>query len=110
MQHPSDHVHDHADDTRAQPSGGKCCGGHAKTAGPQGAVVPLETAKDPVCGMTVNITPSTLHLDHDGQAHYFCNPKCRDKFAAAPATYLSPAPVDAAPVAAGTKWTCPMHP
>jgi Cu+-exporting ATPase len=110
MQHPSDHVHDHADDTRAQPSGGKCCGGHAKTAGPQGAVVPLETAKDPVCGMTVNITSSTLHLDHDGQAHYFCNPKCRDKFAAAPATYLSPAPVDAAPVAAGTKWTCPMHP
>jgi P-type Cu+ transporter len=110
MQHPSDHVHDHAGDARAQPAGGGCCGGHAKTAGPQGTAASLETAKDPVCGMTVNITPSTLCLDHDGQAHYFCNPKCRDKFAAAPATYLSPAPVEPTPVAAGTKWTCPMHP
>lgn len=35
--------------------------------------------KDPVCGMTVK--PTTPHrLEHAGQEHLFCNPRCLEKF------------------------------
>ena len=40
------------------------------------------TAVDPVCGMTVTVMPDTPHLHHDGTDHWFCNPGCRDAFAA----------------------------
>ena len=39
-------------------------------------------AVDPVCGMTVTIAPDTPHLVVDGVDHWFCNPGCRDAFAA----------------------------
>ncbi len=34
-------------------------------------------AIDPVCGMTVVITDTTPHLQHDGTDIWFCNPGCR---------------------------------
>ena len=47
------------------------------------------------------------------QDYFFCNPRCREKFIADPATYLAPKSAEApppAPVAPGMIWTCPMHP
>jgi len=71
-----------------------------------------ETAVDPVCGMTVKIAGARNTAVHDGHTYYFCNPKCLAKFSAEPARYLKPA--EALPprktVAAGTMFTCPMHP
>ncbi|HVJ16628.1 MAG TPA: heavy metal translocating P-type ATPase [Polyangiaceae bacterium] len=68
---------------------------------------------DPVCGMKVR--PETAKggsFEHAGVRYYFCNPKCRERFAADPAHYLAPkeeaAPPPPAP--AGAEWTCPMHP
>jgi xanthine dehydrogenase accessory factor len=42
----------------------------------------LETAIDPVCGMTVTVMPDTPHLTVDGTDIWFCNPGCRDRYAA----------------------------
>jgi YHS domain-containing protein len=82
-----------------------CCGSVATA---------LETSdsalKDPVCGMTV--TAQSPHvLEHEGEPVYFCSAGCKAKFAANPGKYLS-AHTHAAeePVAAGTIYTCPMHP
>ncbi len=62
---------------------------------------------DPVCGMKV--APGSPHWTiYEGKEVRFCSAKCRAKFVAEPARYLSPAPPSA--VAAGTKYTCPMHP
>jgi xanthine dehydrogenase accessory factor len=36
-----------------------------------------------VCGMTVTVAADTPHLLVDGVDHWFCNPGCRDAFAAA---------------------------
>jgi Cu+-exporting ATPase len=67
--------------------------------------------KDPVCGMTVD--PATARsLAHAGETFYFCSAGCREKFAGSPAKYLQPkaAEREPRPAAAGTIWTCPMHP
>ncbi|MFZ2294846.1 MAG: heavy metal-binding domain-containing protein, partial [Polaromonas sp.] len=66
--------------------------------------------KDPVCGMTV--TEQSPHkLEHEGLPYYFCSAKCQGKFAANPLQYLAPTPpADTPPAAAGTIYTCPMHP
>jgi Cu+-exporting ATPase len=51
------------------------------------------TARDPVCGMTVD--PATARggsHEHGGTAYHFCAPSCRAKFAADPARYLAPKP------------------
>ena len=45
------------------------------------AAAPVQ-AVDPVCGMTVTVAPDTPHLVVDGVDHWFCNPGCRDAFAA----------------------------
>ncbi len=61
--------------------------------------------------MKVKIEGAKNTTVHEGQTYYFCNPKCLQKFTADPDRYLTPeeAPA-AAPVAAGTIFTCPMHP
>ncbi|BCW89814.1 Silver exporting P-type ATPase [Alphaproteobacteria bacterium SO-S41] len=86
------HDHQHGHD---------CCGGaaHGPAAG---------TVKDQVCGMDVDPNAGKPSAVHDGVTYHFCSERCRTKFVAEPLKYLAPAP--AAPVAAGTKWTCPMHP
>jgi xanthine dehydrogenase accessory factor len=45
-------------------------------------VAPLTTATDPVCGMEVVASDATLHLDVDGERHWFCCEGCRARFAA----------------------------
>ena len=71
--------------------------------------------KDPVCGMTV--TEQSQHvLEHEGKPVYFCSAGCKTKFIADPAKYMTPPGAATAaadvevPVAAGTIYTCPMHP
>jgi len=54
------------------------------TASPAGEpVARAAQAVDPVCGMTVTVAADTPHLLVDGVDHWFCNPGCRDAFAAA---------------------------
>ena len=68
------------------------------------------TPKDPVCGMTVT-EPSAHQAVHEGRTFHFCSAKCQAKFVASPLSYLSAAPVQIQPpAAAGTVYTCPMHP
>ena len=67
----------------------------------------VEAEIDPVCGMTVDPASSTHRFEHRGRTFHFCCARCRERFAAEPATYLEPEAV-AAPV--GAIWTCPMHP
>ncbi len=66
--------------------------------------------KDPVCGMTV--TESSPHqAEHEGRTFHFCSAKCQGKFVANPLAYLAPvSSAEQAPEAAGTVYTCPMHP
>jgi P-type Cu+ transporter len=79
--------------------------------------------RDPVCGMAV--TEASAHqAEHAGRPYWFCSAGCRTKFLTNPQRYLQPvaadppapaAEVTAAPAAAtagaaGTVYTCPMHP
>lgn len=48
--------------------------------------VPAE-ARDPVCGKTVPTAGAKSSL-WEGHAYYFCSRDCRDKFEAAPRTFL----------------------
>lgn len=46
-------------------------------------------SKDPVCGMAVDpVNPRGGSLVHAGKTYGFCNPVCRDRFAAEPARFL----------------------
>jgi len=77
---------------------------------PSAESAPRTDLKDPVCGMTV--TEQSEHkLTHEGRPYYFCSAKCKGQFAENPLRYLVPtAPADVEPAAAGTIYTCPMHP
>ncbi|HUN45978.1 MAG TPA: heavy metal translocating P-type ATPase [Stellaceae bacterium] len=66
-------------------------------------------ARDPVCGMTVDIATAKHRAEHDGNTHYFCSAGCRAKFLADPGKYLRPRePVT--PAKQPVVYTCPMHP
>ena len=100
----------HADD-------GSCCGGAHAAEPLTGAKTPAPgTAIDPVCNMTVVIATAKHIHQHAGSTYYFCNPRCKERFAADPARYLDAeakakaAAEEAAKVAPGTKYTCPMDP
>ena len=72
---------------------------------------PSDHAKDPVCGMTVDPATTPHRHVHRGQTYFFCSGGCRTKFAADPGKYLDPSAREpAAPMPAGTIFTCPMHP
>lgn len=76
---------------------------------------------DPVCGMTV-AADSPHTAEHAGQSFRFCCAGCRTKFLKEPTRYLpatrsakaairpAPAALPVSEVAAGTIYTCPMHP
>jgi Cu+-exporting ATPase len=74
--------------------------------------------RDPVCGMVVDPVAAKHRAEHDGHTHYFCCGGCKAKFLADPARFLKPADkgvpsmegAPTAPLAAGTVYTCPMHP
>jgi Cu+-exporting ATPase len=90
-----------------------CCHGkHGQDAhgGAHGHSATNETARDPVCGMTVDPHQAKHRHVHLGHPYYFCSAGCRTKFIADPDKYLSPQERDAEPVPEGTIYTCPMHP
>jgi len=89
-------MHDH---TSSVPS---CCAGkHVPDP------ISSTSLKDPVCGMTVH--ENSVHFSAvETHMFYFCSARCKTKFDADPAKYLSPIREQSAP--AGTTYTCPMHP
>jgi Cu+-exporting ATPase len=86
--------------------------------GKSAASTAADEARDPVCGMVVNLATSKNRVEHGGQPYYFCCDGCKAKFMADPARFLGPDdkgdPIvpggPAAPSTAGTTYTCPMHP
>ena len=48
-----------------------------------------DRAIDPVCGRSVQ-TATARSAVHDGHVYYFCSQDCRQKFEAAPASYVKP--------------------
>ena len=50
---------------------------------------PPAEAVDPICDMTVAITESALHADHQGKTYYFCGPGCLRRFLADPAAAVA---------------------
>jgi Cu+-exporting ATPase len=70
--------------------------------------------RDPVCSMNVDPAMTPHHAEHAGERYFFCGAKCRDRFVVEPARYLSDDRAGREPMgasaAAGTLWTCPMHP
>ena len=70
-----------------------------------------QTAKDPVCGMTVVVEHLTCRADFSGKIFYFCSKNCEIKFKVDPwffASGLAKGRTKAAPTNA--QYTCPMHP
>jgi Cu+-exporting ATPase len=75
---------------------------------------------DPVCGMKVDTRTAQHRYELGGTTYYFCSARCLEKFEANPDSYLNPPATDPAvqgpamgalpQAAAGTVWTCPMHP
>ncbi|MBI2896764.1 MAG: heavy metal translocating P-type ATPase [Deltaproteobacteria bacterium] len=76
-----------------------------------------EVTTDPVCGMKVAVT-SSHRIDHDGALYFFCSARCRERFAADPASFVPQDETGQGPPAPGAgreperaaKHTCPMHP
>ncbi|MFC5440394.1 heavy metal translocating P-type ATPase [Rhodanobacter ginsenosidimutans] len=69
------------------------------------------TVLDPVCGMPVDPDQTAYHAEHQGVRRHFCSARCRERFVADPAKYLSGQPDGASAQApAGTMYICPMHP
>lgn len=48
-----------------------------------------ETAKDPVCGMSVKIADAKYSYDYKGTTYYFCSEGCKTAFAKEPDKYLA---------------------
>ncbi len=70
-----------------------------------------DTVKDPVCGMQVDPAKTAHRAEHDGQSYFFCSGGCKSKFIADPVRYTTAqAKLATPPAAAGTIYTCPMHP
>jgi xanthine dehydrogenase accessory factor len=52
-----------------------------RVAHPPASVVPaVETAVDPICGMTVTVSDATIHADVGGERFYFCSEGCRTAY------------------------------
>jgi Cu+-exporting ATPase len=49
---------------------------------------PAKSAKDPVCGMTVDTANAKYKTTHEGTTYYFCSESCLKKFTAEPAKYI----------------------
>ncbi|SMD01233.1 heavy metal translocating P-type ATPase [Primorskyibacter flagellatus] len=80
---------------------------HANSTIPEGA----ETAKDPVCGMTVAVGADTRHAEFENKTFHFCSEKCQTKFKGDPWFYASGrAAGRTKPASADVQYTCPMHP
>jgi Cu+-exporting ATPase len=60
--------------------------------------------------MQVDPLTTAHHATHAGADYHFCSGRCRERFLAEPARYLTPVAAPLAPLASGTIYTCPMHP
>jgi P-type Cu+ transporter len=82
---------------------------HGANTPPEGAVV--EKVKDPVCGMMVTpgVAKGGSH-EHAGQTYWFCNPRCKEKFANEPQKWLAPAEAQPAATAPAPKPPAPTAP
>lgn len=70
-----------------------------------------DTAKDPVCGMTVAVKPDGRHAAFGGETFHFCSEKCQTKFKEDPWFYATGRSAGRPKVApADVQYTCPMHP
>src|SRR5215472_7092909 len=68
-------------------------------------------ARDPVCSMAVDPVTAKHRSNYAGDTYYFCSSRCRERFEAEPARYLTPTVSEPPRTAAGeSRWTCPMHP
>src|SRR3989441_9280877 len=68
------------------------------------------TAKDPVCGMTVEEAKAAGTAEYRGSRYYFCSKGCLAKFQAEPERYAR-GPIAAREVVPpAAEYTCPMHP
>ncbi len=63
-------------------------GGLSGAAGAESASL-VETAIDPVCGMTVNVADARFISDHEGETYYFCAPGCQRAFEVDPSQFVS---------------------
>ena len=61
---------------------------HARAHSPEAKAQAAQAALDPVCGMTVAVAGARHLAEHLGRTWYFCNPRCRERFLAAPERYL----------------------
>jgi YHS domain-containing protein len=50
---------------------------------------PAETAKDPVCGMSVKKAEAKYTYDYKGTTYYFCSEGCKTEFSKNPEKYLT---------------------
>ncbi|NOT49173.1 MAG: HAD-IC family P-type ATPase [Acidobacteria bacterium] len=75
-----------------------------------------EPQVDPVCKMLVMPETAAAEYEHDGKSYYFCNPGCKERFAADPERFLRresefPDSSLLSPVShSSAEYTCPMHP
>ena len=68
-------------------------------------------AIDPVCGMSVTLSPDTRAATFEDKTFHFCSEKCQTKFKADPWFYASGRAAGRAKAApANVQYTCPMHP
>ena len=74
----------------------------------------VQVVRDPVCGMEVEPSSTSLKHDYEDQTYYFCSVSCRDKFIADPNKYINPKEQldDKSHNESSnkTEYTCPMHP
>lgn len=49
------------------------------------------TAKDPVCGMTVDDKTAPAKAEYKGKTYYFCSQQCKDTFQKDPEKYVTQA-------------------
>jgi YHS domain-containing protein len=47
-----------------------------------------DTAKDPVCGMTMKRSEAKATFDYSGKTYYFCSAGCKDTFVKDPEKYI----------------------
>ena len=69
------------------------------------------TAIDPVCGMTVTLSPEMPTKTVDGKTLFFCSETCQKKYKDDPWFYDSGRAAERTKTApANVQYTCPMHP
>jgi len=71
-----------------------------------------DTAIDPVCGMDVEVAPTSLQHKHKGNKYYFCSDHCLTKFKTDPEEFISGEQEKHAEEehVEGLQYTCPMDP